>query len=55
MMVASTRMIAVEMAGRARIRMHFAGELELADKLDVGVKERKESRLTLRFLASAIG
>ena len=40
MMVAWTRMVAAEMVGRIRIRIHFIGESGFSDKLDVNVKER---------------
>lgn len=36
------KMVAMEMVGRIRIRIHFVGELKLADKLEVGVKERSQ-------------
>lgn len=44
-------MVAVEVVERIRIRIHFVGESRLANKLDVGVKEREKSR---RFIAPGI-
>lgn len=41
----------MEVVERIRIRIHFVGESRLADKLDVGMEAREESR---RFMAPGI-
>ena len=53
-MVAWTRVVAVETRIASQFEMYFEEELiAFGDGLDMGVKERKESRIILKLLPQA--